>query len=112
MLNYILTAIIPVLTIFMGVKAKEGNNTEDLFSRDYTSVLKGLCCIIVVMVHIRDGYTNSLQDAIGSFAYVCVTLFFMISAYGMQLSVESKADYLNHFWRNRLLALLIPKYFI
>lgn len=32
----------------------------------------------------------------------------MVSAYGMQQSVERKVDYLRHFWRNRLLALLIP----
>lgn len=113
MLNYILTAFIPILTIFIGGgKTKESDNAENLFSKDYTSVLKGICCIIVVMVHIREGYTNPLQDAIGSFAYVCVTLFFMISAYGMQFSVESKVDYLKHFWRNRLLALLIPCFLI
>ena len=53
-----------------------------------------------------------MQDAIGSFAYVCVTLFFLISAYGMMLSVERKKDYFHHFWRNRLIALLIPVFLI
>ena len=87
------------------------NDAEDLFSKDYTTVLKGICCIIVVMVHVKDGFQNPLQDAIGSFGFVCVTLFFMVSAYGMQLSVEHKADYLRHFWRNRLLSLLVlPAY--
>lgn len=113
MINYILTILIPLLTLFFGgYKNLKKDNVEDLFSKDYTSVLKGICCIIVVMVHIKDGYTNALQDAIGSFAYVCVTLFFMISAYGMQLSAERKKNYLNHFWRNRLLALLIPCFLI
>lgn len=32
----------------------------------------------------------------------------MVSAYGMQQSVEHKTGYLQHFWRNRLLSLLIP----
>lgn len=113
MLNYILTILIPLIAIIAGgYKNVKKSNAEDLFSKNYTSVLKGICCIIVVMVHVRDGYKNSLQDAIGSFAYVCVTLFFMISAYGMQLSVEKKTDYIKHFWRNRLLALLIPCLFI
>lgn len=78
------------------------------FSKDYTTVLKGICCIIVIYVHVRPPHDNVLQDAIGSFAYVCVTLFFFVSAYGMMLSVERKKDYLRYFWRNRLVALLIP----
>jgi len=82
------------------------------FSKDYTTVLKGLCCLIVIYVHVKEPYVNSLQDAIGSFAYVCVTLFFLVSAYGMMLSVERKKEYLRNFWRNRLVALLIPAFLI
>lgn len=59
-------------------------------------------------MHVPAEYRNPLQDAIGSFAYVCVTLFFLISAYGMMLSGERKDDYLKHFWGNRLVALLVP----
>ena len=36
----------------------------------------------------------------------------MVSAYGMMLSAERKNDYLQHFWRNRLVALLIPAFLI
>lgn len=71
-------------------------------------MLKGVCCLVVIYVHFHGAYTNTLQDAIGSFGYIAVTLFFLISAYGMMLSSERKKDYLNHFWRNRLVALLIP----
>lgn len=59
-------------------------------------------------MHVRSPYNNTLQEAIGSFAYVCVTIFFLISAYGMMLSAEKNKEYLKHFWRNRLVALLIP----
>lgn len=109
MLDYLLTTLF-VLTsvIWGGYGSLRRNDAEDLFSKDYTTVLKGICCIIVVMVHVKDGFQNPLQDAIGSFGFVCVTLFFMVSAYGMQLSVERKASYLCHFWRNRLLSLLVP----
>lgn len=64
------------------------------------------------MVHVVPQYTNLLQDTISSFGYICVTLFFMFSAYGMQLSVEYKKNYLNNFWRNRLVSLLIPCFLI
>ena len=109
MMDYLLTIFFLLISVIIGGgKSKPQDHADELFSKDYTTVLKGICCIVVVMVHIREGYQNPLQDAIGSFAFVCVTLFFMVSAYGMQQSVERKVDYLRHFWRNRLLALLIP----
>ena len=63
---------------------------------------------MVIYVHFVGSHTNALQDAIGSFAYIAVTLFFVTSAYGMMLNAERKKDYLKTFWRNRLVALLVP----
>lgn len=106
-LNYLLTALAPLIgggNFIIGSKIERGT----FFSKDYTSMLKGVCCLIVIYVHFHGAYTNTLQDAIGSFGYIAVTLFFLISAYGMMLSSERKKNYLNHFWRNRLIALLIP----
>lgn len=105
--TYLYTLFAPLfagLNAFISCKKEDGH----FFSKDYTTVLKGLCCIVVIYVHIQEPFGNSLQDMIGSFAYVCVTMFFLISAYGMLLSVEKKKDYLLHFWRNRLLSLLVP----
>ncbi len=81
---------------------------EYFFSPEYTKCLKGIMCIVVVLVHIPQEYSNTIQDAIGSFGYICVTLFFLFSAYGLMYSVENKKDYIKKFPRNRLLVLLIP----
>lgn len=105
--TYLLTLLAPLFgagSALINSEPKSG----DFFSKDYTTVLKGLCCIIVVYVHVLESYQNPLQDAIGSFAYICVTLFFLFSAYGMMLSVGKNPNYLQSFWRNRLVALLIP----
>lgn len=106
-LTYLLTLLAPLIGGGNSLINSKSHNGH-FFSEDYTTVLKGLCCLIVIYVHIRHPYGNKLQDAIGSFAYVCVTLFFLVSAYGMMLSVERKKKYLWYFWRNRLVALLIP----
>ena len=112
-MNYLLTLFFPLLAIVIGgANSKATNDATYLFSKDYTTILKGVCCIIVVMVHIPYDYQNPVQDAIGSFAYVCVTIFFMVSAYGMQLGVDRKSDYLKNFWRKRLVALLIPCFLV
>ena len=109
--TYLLTLLAPLLG--GGNSLANSKLAENqFFTKDYTTVLKGLCCLIVIYVHVHEPYTNALQDAIGSFAYVCVTLFFLVSAYGMMLSVERKKDYLKNFWRNRLVALLIPAFLI
>ena len=95
-------------TSVFGSKKVDG----EFFSKDYTNVLKGVCCIIVIYVHFPIQYQNALQDAIGSFAYVAVTLFFMVSSYGMMLSAERKKSYLDCFWRNRLVVLLVPAFLV
>jgi len=64
--------------------------------------------LIVIYVHVKSERGNTLQDAIGSFAYVAVTYFFLVSAYGMLAGIEKKKFYLKNFWRNRLVSLLIP----
>lgn len=107
LINYLLT-IFPLIT-WGGVMGNDFSHNY-FFSKDYTTILKGLCCLIVIYVHMGsyDLFCNPLQDAIGSFAYICVTIFFLISAFGMMKSVESKNSYLKQFWRNRLVTLLIP----
>lgn len=108
----ILLTLLPILC-FGGVALLNcRKETGSSFSKDYTTVLKGLCSIVVVYVHFPAKFGNVIQDSIGSFAYVAVTLFFMISSYGMMVSVERKRDYLTSFWRNRLASLLIPCFLI
>ena len=113
MTDYLLTALIPMALFFVVLYgSKEAENQNGFMSREYTTIMKAVCCIIVILVHIPAAYTNRLQDAMGSFAYVCVTLFFLMSAYGMSLSKERRRNYMQHFWRNRLAALLIPQLLI
>lgn len=113
MTNISLTILL-TLALFVPIiwKAKPTDNYEAFFNRDYTNVLKGVFSIIVIFVHIPVGYQNVIQDAIGSFAYIGVTGFFMISAYGMQYGLEHNPKYLSTFPINRLTTLLIPNIII
>lgn len=110
-LNYFFTLLSPLIGAGCLVV-----NSEDAkapyFGKTYTNAMKGLACLIVIYVHMSHGFGNKLQDMIGSFAYVCVTFFFLVSAYGMMLSVERNENYLKNFWRNRLLSLLVPCFII
>lgn len=83
-----------------------------LFSKNHTTFLKGVAAIVVVFVHFPEEFQNPLQDAIGSFAYIGVTIFFMISSFGMLYSIDHNPQYLKSFWKNRLASLLIPNYLV
>jgi len=76
MTNYLLTALIPIVLLSVLLYGSKGaGNQNGFMSKEYTTIVKAACCIIVILVHIPEAYTNRLQDAMGSFAYVCVTLF-------------------------------------
>ncbi|MCC8098523.1 MAG: acyltransferase [Clostridiales bacterium] len=108
----ILTALILIIYCVIALIGAKKNTIEEadcrFFSKDYTTVLKGLCCVIVVFVHVPDGFKNTVQDLIGSFAYICVTIFFMLSSYGLRYSFENKEGYSKTFFKNRVLVLLVP----
>ncbi len=89
-------------------KYDETNEKVGILDKEQGMIIKAICCIIVILVHIPKQHGNALQDAISSFGYVAVSIFFMLSAYGLRYSVENKPDYIKHFWRNRILVLLIP----
>ncbi len=100
------------LCIFCGLvfyKIDIGKNVENSFTdKKQANIIRGICCIIVVLVHIPQEHGNFIQDAIGSFGYIAVTVFFLLSAYGLKYSLENKKDYLKHFLKNRLLVIYIP----
>lgn len=109
MINLILTLLLILcFAVLVFWKAQPINNGERFFNKDYTTTFKGICSIIIIFVHVPENYGNLLQDALGSFAFVGVTGFFMISAYGMQYSLAKNERYLSTFPQSRLSALLIP----
>ena len=111
--NVFLTSLL-VVALFVSILwksvPKEGPFS---FDKNFTGVLKGASAIIVVFVHVPGVFQNSVQRMVMSFGFVAVTIFFMISAYGMQYSINrAGGKYLSHFWRNRLASLLIPCFLI
>lgn len=89
-------------------KARYHPEKEAFFDVHDSVMLKGMFCVIVVLVHIPAAYQNRIQDMLGSFAYVGVTFFFMTSAYGLKVGAAHKEGYLHGFWLKRLPAILVP----
>ena len=109
MMNYIYTLIPIALLIFAAVQGSKWNfNAATYMDKKYTNAVKGMMCVVIMYVHISNDYTNTVQNIIGSFAYVGVFTFFAISAFGCRTSVERSQSYLNQFWKKRILALFVP----
>lgn len=99
MMNYIYTLIPIALLIFAAVQGSKWNfNAATYMDKKYTNAVKGMMCVVIMYVHISNDYTNTVQNIIGSFAYVGVFIFFAISAFGLLksacvLRVASKGGY-------------------
>lgn len=100
--------IIVLLTFIMLVKDERGRNTN-FFDKSTSASLRGFWCIVILLVHVPEAYQNTIQDLVGSFAYIGVTFFFISSSFGVMQGIMKKGNsYFENFWKNRLKRLLIP----
>lgn len=106
----ILLLIALVFICFWNIKYE--CDREHYFNIKDTSALRGIFSIVVVLVHVPLNYQNTVQDMIGSFAYVGVTYYFMVSSYGLKYSYVKKENYLKSFWSQRIPKLLIPVFLV
>lgn len=106
--NLIMAGILLLLAGTLAAGAKYRPGGAHFFDRENSGILRGLWCIVVVLVHVPPAYQNRLQDMVGSFAYVGVTFFFLTSAYGLRLAAVKRPESLRSFWRHRLPRLLVP----
>lgn len=104
----LLLVCIGIITLY---KVKITDDCDNLFDKNWSLALKGLCCIIVILVHIPEEHSTHLQNLIGSFAFVAVSIFFLISGYGVSVS-KNRKGYMEHFWKKRMASLLIPMFLI
>lgn len=106
MIVSIVILILLVIIELYGLKYEK--EPVDIMDYRFTNVLRGICCFPVIFSHIYAPYDNSCQSRIGSYAFIAVTLYFIFSAYGLEISVQKKADYLSNFFKKRFSSILIP----
>lgn len=101
----LIVAFLGFIIIFIDRKGKNGS----FFDLENTNCMRGFWCLIVLLVHIPAQYQNSIQNVIGSFAYIGVTFFFMTSSYGLTLGAIKDIEKVRQgFWKRRLGKLLLP----
>lgn len=114
MITYALMGLIVIFLAFtLLFKAKvnsgDGDDTPDhFFDKTNSNAMRGFWCLIVILVHIPAAYQNTIQDMLGSFAYIGVTFFFMTSAFGLKIGETKNPGSIRKYWRKRLPKLLAP----
>ena len=98
----ILAAMAALLLFHAGIRRGEA-----LMDRQKTLVQRGLWSLVIIFVHCPYAYGNRLQDMIGSFAYIGVTFFFMVSSYGLFTSLRKNRTPAITFWKRHLPKLLL-----
>ena len=112
-MTFIIMLILSVLLFLLLVLRDEAGKNNRFFDLDTTSCMRGFWCIVILLVHIPLAYQNTIQDAIGSFAYIGVTFFFMTSGYGLMLKGEKRqGESVWSFWVKRLPKLIVPMLFV
>lgn len=97
------------------VKIQRIDNSEGVISKDFSMLLKGLCCILVGLHHYariaveQDGSTNVLYILLASQGgNIGVGLFFFLSGYGIMESAKKRLPTVKEVLVNRYWKLLWP----
>ena len=80
-----------------------------MFSRENTNTIRYACCFIVVFSHIMFPETYLY---LGYPHFVCVTIFFLLSGYGLMASFLDDREKCLHKQSNRIVKLIYPLVFV
>ena len=116
-LNLLLTSIpilVLIVLILFSIKKRNGDDDFSIFEYTDSSAIRAVFSIVIVFVHVPEMFGNHLQDIIGSFAGVCVSFFFMMSAFGCcnKYFKETQKHFFITFWPKRLISLFLPNLII
>ena len=100
--------LLPILLLW---RAKLAQNIKDFtFTKDKSDQLKGLFILIVILHHIsqRLQCNKSCMIFFKDAGYLAVGMFFFISGFGLMKSLIIKENYLDDFFKRRILRIYFP----
>lgn len=108
-----------VIILLWGVKVSRRHEWwDDSLSLSHSKDLLGFFALMIVVHHVIQALIQNRGANVGIMGVyenmgVCfVGGFFFFSGYGLIKSLYSKKDYFNHFFRKRILKILVPFYVV
>lgn len=112
----ILALIVPgyiLVSAIRGWSGKRFRPLPDVYSRDNTDFLKGVCATLIMLHHftcqIKYGSFGLIYSVYIKVGYLAVAVFLLISGYSLMMQFEKKGrDYIDGFLWKRIFRLYIP----
>lgn len=109
---YIILLLIILVIIISGCRIN-GEKDANYLSLKNTKMEKGIAAIFIVLHHLSQHLNVTGPLLIMRYiGFIMVAVFFFISGYGLAYSLRYKLNYLNCFFKNRILPILIPYWII
>ncbi len=83
-----------------------------ILTPETTKALKGISALCIMLGHIGNITKVPFLWIFWKSALLFVGLFLMFSGYGLMYNFINRENYLNHFFRNRILTIVIPLYLV
>ena len=97
----------------MAVELSGGGYNDNYLSPEITKSEKGIAAILILLHHLSQRVKVSGPFLImGYIGFILVAVFFFISGYGLSYGMRNKQNYLEGFFRKRLLPVLIPYWIV
>lgn len=101
------------LLILSGIRKiyiKKTKPSQEFFAKDETTIIKGICIMIVVFTHYGNRMKpQSLMYWYNMFGYLSVSIFLLISGYAMYIQYQKKQKaFFEHFLINRCFRMIFP----
>lgn len=109
-ISYILVLVLFLFSIFYKVNiCTKGEYNENILDKQYTDCVKGIMIITIVIHHLAQKIANpGVIYCFSDAGYLCVSVFFFYSGYGLIISKIKKSDYLKMFWYKRIFRVMLP----
>lgn len=121
-MDKVIYLIYPAVLIYLlaGAKLyKRGSWNDGFMSLEQTKLLQGFAAVIVMCHHLsqkvsahwidRRYYQQGMEGFV-EVGYLCVSIFFFCSGYGLYKSYKSKDNYLKGFAKKRILPIILAFY--
>ena len=109
---YMILLIATFIIIISSLRITQNYN-DNYISIETTKCEKGMAAILIVFHHISQNIEiNKYCMIMRYIGFIMVAVFFFCSGYGLAYGVEKKSNYLQNFFRKRILSVLIPYWMI
>ena len=104
-----LIVIIFCILMICGIRINKEGYYSDCYSKDYWNCLKGGFAIAIILHHLAQKITEGFMfRQFQEVGFLCVSAFFFISGYGLMKQYRINQErYLKHFFRNRIMVILL-----